>query len=99
MLRTVQRILLLLLTTLLVFSCKKDKEETVEVVIVKPKVIDFGFNLNDFNVVHDTIQSGDTFGTILDKQNLGTLKVYDIVAQIKDTLNVRSIRVGKPFTF
>lgn len=99
MLKYVQRILLLLITTLLLFSCQKNKEETIEVLKIKPKVIDFGFNLNEFNVVHDTLESGDTFGTILDKQNIGTLQVHDIVAKIKDTFNVRSIRIGKPFTF
>lgn len=99
MLKTVQRLLLLLTTTLLLFSCKKDNEEPIEVVTIKPRVIDFGFNLNDYNVVHDTVKKGDTFGTILDKQNLNGNQVYDIVAKVKDTFNVRSIRVGKPYTF
>ena len=99
MLKFIQRIFLLLITILLLFSCQKDKEEAIEVVKIKPKVIDFGFNLNEFNVVHDTLESGDTFSTVLDKQNLGTLQVHDIVTKIKDTFNVRIIRVGKPFTF
>jgi murein DD-endopeptidase MepM/ murein hydrolase activator NlpD len=99
MFKTVQRVLLLLLTSVVLFSCTKNKEEAYQVAIEKPKVIDFGFDLNNFNVVNDTIKSGDTFGTILDKQNLGDNQVYDIVAKIKDTFNVRSIQKGKPYTF
>jgi len=81
------------------FSCK-ESEEKVTADVVKPKaaVENFGFNLNDFNVVYDTIQSGDTFGSILESQNLDTLRVYDIVQQINDGFDVRSIRTGKPFT-
>lgn len=99
MLKTVQRLLLLLFATVLLFSCQKDKEETLEVYKPKSRVLDFGFDLNQFNVMHDTLEKGDTFGTILEKQNLGKLEVHDIVAKVKDTFNVRSIRIGKPFTF
>lgn len=99
MLKHVQKVFLLLLTAFLMFSCEKNKEETFAVVKVKPKIIDFGFDLNEFNIVHDTIKSGDTFGSILDKQNLDGNQVYDIVAKVKDTFNVRSIRKGRPYTF
>ena len=65
----------------------------------RQKINNFGFNLNDFNVFHDTIQSGDTFGSIIEKQNLGDKKVYDIIEKVKDSFDVRTIRIGKPFTF
>ena len=61
-------------------------------------MVEFGFNLHDFNVVNDTIKSGDTFGSLLEKQNLNGKEVYDIVAKVKDTFDVRIIRKGKPFT-
>ncbi len=88
---------LLIFTTL--FSCK-EPEETLTTEVIKPRVPveNFGFNLNDFSVVHDTISSGDTFGSILESQNLDTLRVYDIVGQIRDGFDVRSIRTGRPFT-
>jgi murein DD-endopeptidase MepM/ murein hydrolase activator NlpD len=35
---------------------------------------------------------------LLEKQNLDGREVYDIVAKVKDTFDVRSIRIGKPFT-
>ena len=58
----------------------------------------FGFNLNDFNVFHDTIRRGDTFGSIIENQNLGDKQVYDIIEKVKDSFNLKTIKIGKPFT-
>jgi murein DD-endopeptidase MepM/ murein hydrolase activator NlpD len=82
-----------------IFSCNK-KEVVVENKITKPKTkkVEFGFNYADFNVVNDTISKGDSFGSIIQSQNIGDLKVYDIVEQVKDSFNVRSMRYNKPFT-
>ncbi|MEO7977530.1 peptidoglycan DD-metalloendopeptidase family protein [Flavobacterium sp.] len=81
------------------FSCKKT-EEKVEIKITKPKAkkVEFGFNYADFNVVQDTIKQGDSFGSIIQSQNIGNKKVYDIVEQVKDSFNVRTIRYNKPYT-
>ncbi len=80
-------------------SCKQSEEvnEDKKVTIV-PKKGEFGFVYADFNVVHDTIQKGDTFGTLLESQNIGDRQVYDIIAKVKDSFDVRSIRINKPFT-
>jgi murein DD-endopeptidase MepM/ murein hydrolase activator NlpD len=87
-------IILLLIATL--FSCNKsEKDKTIR---KEPIVVAFGFVLNHFDVVHDTIRDGDTFGSILEKQNLGDLKVYDIVEKVKDTFDVRLMRIDKPYT-
>lgn len=81
------------------FSCSKS--ETASIIpeqIAQPKVEQFGFDFNDFNVLQDTIQRGDTFGSIIEDQNLGDHKVYDIIEKVKDTFDVRTIRIGKAFT-
>lgn len=82
-----------------VLSCN-DKPDEAFVAEAKPRAskFDFGFQLNDFNVVNDTVKSGDTFGGILGKQNLDTLKVYDIIEKIRDSFDVRQIRKGRPYT-
>lgn len=82
-----------------IFSCKKT-EEKVETKITKPKTkkVEFGFNYADFNVVQDTIKKGDSFGSIFQSQNIGDKKVYDIVEEVKDSFDVRSIRYNKPYT-
>lgn len=93
-----QKVVLVFLLSTFTISCNKAKEEEVTVPKAKPKLVEFGFNIHDFNIVNDTIKSGDTFGSLLEKQNLNGRQVYDIVAKVKDTFDVRSIRKGKPFT-
>ncbi len=91
--------IILLLISLLLFACKPESEPVEEPVAPRPEgKFDFGFRLDDFNVVQDTVGPGDTFGGILNRQNIDTLRVYDIVSRIRDTFDVRIIRKGKPFT-
>lgn len=92
---------LLLLFTLV--SCNKEekseKENNIKEVPVKePIVVEFGFTLNDFLVVNDTVKSGDTFGTLMDKHNLGKYKVHEITEKARDSFNFRDIRAGRPYT-
>lgn len=78
-----------------------DTNETItEVSVVKepPVIKEFGYNLNDFNVVKDTIKSGDSFGAILDHHGIDRGKVFEISNKIKDTFNVARIMAGKPYT-
>ena len=97
-LKIVKKLVLVFLLSSFIISCEKIKEEEISVPKAKPHLVEFGFNLHDFNVQNDTIKSGDTFGSLLEKQNLNGREVYDIVAKVKDTFDVRSIRKGKPFT-
>ena len=78
------------------FSCNKSEKKKAE--LKEPVVVAFGFKLNNFDVVNDTIHDGDTFGSILEKQNLGNLKVHEIVEKVKDTFDVRMMRIDKPYT-
>jgi murein DD-endopeptidase MepM/ murein hydrolase activator NlpD len=94
-----KKIITLLVIALLIISCKKDSENIVlPTKKAEPIRYDFGFRLNDFLVINDTIKSGDTFGSIIEKQNLNGKQVYDIVAKVKDTFDVRIVRIGKPYT-
>ena len=79
-------------------SCNKSKEDK-PVIVAKPEpiIIDFGFTLNNYDVVRDTITSGDTFGTILEKQNLAGKTVSQILEKVKDSFDVRIIRKGNPY--
>jgi murein DD-endopeptidase MepM/ murein hydrolase activator NlpD len=87
----------------LVVSCKNsdndtDKKSVVKKVKPKKDNSDFGFNFTDYNVIQDTVRKGDTFGTIINKQNIGDRKIHEIVQNIKDTFDVRSIRPNRTFT-
>jgi len=81
-----------------ILSCSKNGE-TLEDTAAKPvyKKIEFGFTYADYNVIHDTIKKGDTFGSIIEKQNIGDRKVYDIIEKVKDTFDVRIMRFDKPY--
>jgi murein DD-endopeptidase MepM/ murein hydrolase activator NlpD len=82
------------------FSCKKEKEiPQVKQPTEKPEPIvkDFGITFNDYKVKIDTLQSGDTFSTILEGYELNNNSTFQVTEKIKDSFNLRSIRAGKPY--
>ncbi|MGB1041906.1 MAG: peptidoglycan DD-metalloendopeptidase family protein [Tenacibaculum sp.] len=82
-------------------SCKEEKKQVEEtpVKIEKPKpVYAFGFNLDDYKVINDTIKSGESFGVILDRHHVMYPKINQIATKIKDTFDVRRVRSGKAYT-
>ena len=58
---------------------------------------EYGFVLNDYEVVRDTIRSGDSFGVILGKNGIDPARVFEIVEKVRDTFNPRKIIQGKPY--
>ena len=65
----------------------------------KEKIVkEFGYVLNDFTVKRDTIKSGDSFGQILENNNLFYPKIYNIVQETNKIFNIRKINVGRPYT-
>lgn len=92
----------LLLVALALIACKNDVEieETGKVEIVKkapPVEKEYGFALNEFEVIRDTIRSGDIFGSILDEHGINPAKVYEITQKVRNTLDPTRLIVGKPF--
>ena len=94
-----KKIFIVIIALFSLVSCKKTEEIVPEKVVkLVPKKSEFGFVLADFNIVNDTIERGDTFGTLLEEQNIGDCQVYDIIAKVKDSFDVRTIRINRPFT-
>lgn len=92
-----KKIAIILALVLSFSSCKKEEKKAV-VKIEKPKPeILFGYNLDNYNVVRDTIKSGDSFGTILDKHHVYYPRINQIATSIKDIFDVRRIGAGKPY--
>lgn len=58
----------------------------------------YGFAMDDYEVVLDTVRSGDTFGKLMDNFGVSAGQVYQIVEKVKDTFDVRQLRAGRPFT-
>ncbi len=75
------------------------KAEIAEVIEEEPipEVKEFGFSLNDFVVVRDTIRRGDSFGNILISHGIDHGKVFEIVQEVKDVFDPRRIVLGKPY--
>lgn len=85
-------------------SCKSDKTTIgipnnslaeAETIIEN---IEFGYNLNDYIVVRDTIKSGDSFGEILERNKIGYPQIFNIVEKAKNTFDISKLQVGKPYT-
>ena len=79
-------------------SCGEEKAETNEIVKKEKIIKEYGYILNNYNVKRDTINSGDSFGLILEKNNLFYPKIYDIVQETKKVFDIRKINIGRPYT-
>lgn len=83
------------------YSCKKQPEENLskEIATVEPEeVYEFGFNLNNYIVKRDTIQKGDSFGEILQRNHIGYPHIFQIAEKTKDSFDITKLQVGKPYT-
>jgi murein DD-endopeptidase MepM/ murein hydrolase activator NlpD len=80
-------------------SCNsKDEKEATKIAKKEPIIKDYGFTFNDYKVVRDTIRSGDTFSALLQKFPLrDSLTIHQVTEKVKDSFNVRRIKVGKPY--
>ena len=83
-----------------IVSCGDDKK--VEPEIIQPKkekiIKEFGFILNNYEVKKDTIDRGDSFGLILEKNELYYPKIFNIVNEVKKVFDIRRVNVGRPYT-
>ena len=92
------RIYLFLVSILTINACNKVPKNNAPVIKKEKIVKQFGFTLNNYHVVKDTVKSGDSFGTILEKNNLFYPQIYNIVQKAKQVYDVRKINIGKPYT-
>jgi murein DD-endopeptidase MepM/ murein hydrolase activator NlpD len=97
-------ILTSVLATSLLLSCKKDlvveevdlQEEEIEIAQLLP-VMQYGYNLNDFEVIADTVKSGDTFGDLIDGHLMNGQSSFLAAQKLNEVYNVRRIQAGKPY--
>lgn len=84
---------------LFLWSCSNKKPEPPEELPKPPEeIIEFGYKLNNYQVVRDTVRRGDSFGAILEKQGLYYPQIYNINQVAKTAYNFRKIQIGKPYT-
>ncbi|WP_298779176.1 peptidoglycan DD-metalloendopeptidase family protein [uncultured Polaribacter sp.] len=93
-----KNIVVILVLILSFSSCKKEIEKTHIKVEEKIPEIRFGYKIDDYKVIQDTIKNGDSFGAILDKYHVPYPTINQIATSIKDVFDVRRVRTGKPYT-
>ena len=90
-----------ILVLLFMVSCGEDKkivENTVSAEVTPaPIKTQFGFNLDEFIVLNDTVKRGDSFGELMLRNHVDYPKVVAISENYKDTFDVRKIKIGKPY--
>jgi len=65
---------------------------------VTPVILkEYGFILNNFEVIRDTVRPGDTFGGILNENGVSQRKIFEVATTYKDSFDVRRMGVGKPY--
>ena len=90
--------ILRLFIILIICSCSNKSEDNNRVVKKEKIIKQFGYVLNDYHVVRDTVKRGDSFGTILEKNKLFYPQIYNIVQKVKRVYDIRKINIGKPYT-
>lgn len=93
-----KKLILAILTLGFFTACEKTPDETAEnIVVSEPIIVQYGYVLNDFNVVRDTIRSGDTFGDILYANGVSQDKIMEVATKFRDSFDVRKMVAGKPY--
>lgn len=82
-----------------VISCKKETDEPEQAIDdpTYPEV--FGFHLKDYHAVYDTIKNGDNLGKMLMPFGETPFAVHDIAEKIRDSFDLRKIKIGQPITY
>ena len=76
---------------------KKNAVQIAEKIQIPKEIFEYGYSLNDYRVIKDTIRQGESFGIILDRHHIFYPKINKIARTVKDTFDVRRVRAGKPY--
>ena len=94
--------IIIVFISLTIFSCTE--KEVSKISIIKTKIDKknvnklYGINLNSHIIKETKIKRGDTFGKILEENGIDYPEVHNILSIIKNKVNIKKLRVGKPYT-
>ena len=90
-----------LFISLSIISCKKDDKDLDPVAPVVPVVeepmIKYGFDLNEYEIVADTVKSGATFNDLIIQHIVEGQSAYQTAKRLNEIYDLRRIQAGKPF--
>ena len=92
------RILSFFLISIFLISCSKAEKKEVQKKVKEKIITEFGYTLNNYNVKKSKVKNGDSFGSILERNNLYYPQIYNIVQKVKKVYDIRKINIGKPYT-
>jgi murein DD-endopeptidase MepM/ murein hydrolase activator NlpD len=99
-----KRLVAIAIIAISICACKEDntieedfKKELTELV-EEVEIREFGFDLKKYIVIRDTIKKGDSFGQILERNNIGYPQIYNIAEKAKDTFDITKLPIGRPYT-
>jgi murein DD-endopeptidase MepM/ murein hydrolase activator NlpD len=92
------RILSFFLISIFLISCSKAEKKEVKKKVEEKIITEFGYTLNNYNVKKSEVKNGDSFGSILERNNLYYPQIYNIVQKVKKVYDIRKINIGKPYT-
>ena len=92
------RTLSFFLISIFLISCSKAEKKEVQKKVEEKIITEFGYTLNNYNVKKSKVKNGDSFGSILERNNLYYPQIYNIVQKVKKVYDIRKINIGKPYT-
>jgi murein DD-endopeptidase MepM/ murein hydrolase activator NlpD len=92
------KILSFFLVSIFLISCSKAEKKEVQKKEEEKIITEFGYTLNNYNVKKSKVKNGDSFGSILERNNLYYPQIYNIVQKVKKVYDIRKINIGKPYT-
>lgn len=85
---------------LCLLSCTKDVQDLASAdnitITIAPKFL-YGYDLNNYNVVEDTVQSGDTFNDLIAPHLVQGQSAYEAAMTMDSVYELRKIQAGKPY--
>ncbi len=81
-----------------IFKNKKEDSKISEQEIVEVIPEKYGISLIGWNLIEDTVRTGDYLGTILNKYGVSSQQIDKIVKMSSDTFRTTLINVGNPYT-
>ncbi len=89
---------ILFILLLILGSCGEKSSEKKQVKLEKKVVKEYGYILDDYQVINDTVKKNESFGEIMDKYHLPYPMVLKIAQQAKPVFDVKYMQRGKPYT-